>query len=995
LTVPDATLITAVLAAESDSGLSSSDRVTKQSQLIFHGVAEANATVRLFANGVLVGQGTVHSDQSNPPTTINPPGINMLGSWQVTTQSLVDGGYNITLEIEDAAGNVTAVNPVLNPGNTVDVVIDTVPPNKPYLDLLDDTGRHSSDNVTQDNTPSLSMTSQDPNVALAQLLQANNLVFRLFLRPEGGAETKIFDSGLTSQTLLTQTLAQLPDGVHNLKLEIEDRAGNLSLPYLLTVTIDTQAYLGTGGLHPDSDKGVTGVVATFSDRITSVYSPSFYGTAEANNVVTVVIDGVAAGTAVAVPFDGNDAFQPPQSPYQLVQGNWRIDTSVVLADGPHSVVFTYEDLAGNRISSQPLQIFVDTAGPQITDVNINSRTDGYNIWSKKDGSNGNDTLVPTPLVNRLVIDVQDLPARSTGFLYQALLTPNAVDPGHFQVVGDANGVIPIKSVTFTSDTVTNGATATGYLTIEFYAPLPDDRYTLTILDQLTDPAGNRLDGESNAAAPNNSSPSLPSGNGVPGGDFIARFTVDSRPELGVYHSGSAWTDTNGNFVFDPNNPDFTNRDIVYTFGVTTDKLFVGNFASTSTPRVADGFDKLAAYGRIGSSFRWLIDWNNDGVPDLSIVEPKGTTGYPVAGNFDGLMNGDEVGLFAGHTWQFDTTGNYQLNYTLHTPNMSGIPIVGDFNGDGADDLGVWSDDQFTFLFTTGGVARSWVPGTEVHYQFGFIGTREMPVAADMDKDGIDDIGLWVPDRAGMTPAEGAEWYFLVSGGVPLSTRITNEGGVAKFEPVPFGNDMFAGFGDEFAVPLVGNFDPPAVPDSNVINAGWTNSVDPADVNGDGIRSPSDVIAMINEFNAGGVRELTGTRPTSSLFLDVNGDKWFSPQDILQTITLLNQDAQASSVVPGGEGEAVAVTQITLPQSVVAQTVVVEPSAIQVDAGAVRVNDIDAVFAEEDDEEELDDRFAAAPVAAGDLDNQGMARDMSAWDDGLDAVIEEIFGSVAG
>ena len=66
--------------------------------------------------------------------------------------------------------------------------------------------------------------------------------------------------------------------------------------------------------------------------------------------------------------------------------------------------------------------------------------------------------------------------------------------------------------------------------------------------------------------------------------------------------------------------------------------------------IADGFDKLAAYGKVGSSFRWLIDTDNDGVPDplTGFVEPMGTTGMPVAGNFDGnKANGDEVGLLGG------------------------------------------------------------------------------------------------------------------------------------------------------------------------------------------------------------------------------------------------------------------------------------------------------------------------------------------------------------
>ena len=78
--------------------------------------------------------------------------------------------------------------------------------------------------------------------------------------------------------------------------------------------------------------------------------------------------------------------------------------------------------------------------------------------------------------------------------------------------------------------------------LTFANPLPDDRYTLTIKDNVVDPAGNKLDGESNAIEPNGA-PSFPSGDGQPGGNFVARFTVDSRPEIGTWSTQEACTST--------------------------------------------------------------------------------------------------------------------------------------------------------------------------------------------------------------------------------------------------------------------------------------------------------------------------------------------------------------------------------------------------------------------------------------------------------------------
>src|SRR5205085_334338 len=98
------------------------------------------------------------------------------------------------------------------------------------------------------------------------------------------------------------------------------------------------------------------------------------------------------------------------------------------------------------------------------------------------------------------------------------------------------------------------------------APLPDDRFTLTVNDDIIDKAGNHLDGESNASEPleflspsrwlpalsmmssftdiidkagnhldgeSNASeplefPTFPTGDTLPGGAFVGRFTIDSR-----------------------------------------------------------------------------------------------------------------------------------------------------------------------------------------------------------------------------------------------------------------------------------------------------------------------------------------------------------------------------------------------------------------------------------------------------------------------------------
>ncbi len=128
VTAPEATV--PALAGSSDSG-QAGDNKTNKMQPAFVGTAEANAKVRVYANGILVGQGVATSQ----------------GDWEITVEPLADGMYTITTEVEDLAGNITA-----GPGTGEDIVvmIDTTAPQRPTLDLenSDDTGMSNLDNVT-------------------------------------------------------------------------------------------------------------------------------------------------------------------------------------------------------------------------------------------------------------------------------------------------------------------------------------------------------------------------------------------------------------------------------------------------------------------------------------------------------------------------------------------------------------------------------------------------------------------------------------------------------------------------------------------------------------------------------------------------------------------------------------------------------------------------------------------------------------------------------
>ncbi|MCG8450232.1 MAG: Ig-like domain-containing protein, partial [Pirellulales bacterium] len=1125
------------------------------------------------------------------------------GDWEITSEPLVDGKYTIYAEYEDLAGNITVVG-LPNPNHPVPVnqneghengeevetlmiVIDTEAPNTPYLDLIagSDTGRSDEDNITNDETPTFTMTSEDPNVALAELLGfTDNLKFRVYDRFENTPEFLIYDSTqdtmvddvltpgdmFTAQTLITETFASqfvtlnptgnaavgtngmLNDGVHNLKLEVEDRAGNTSDDFLLTVVIDTEAPNVTiqNIDQAATDTGVQGSPETFNDNITSDTATGFVGRAEADAIVRLYVDAIDNNSidnqsqfslTVAQPFDGNDAFPNGQWNTAFLRdlNNPNAPDNFPL-DGLREVGVTAQDVAGNVSEAEFLDIFIDTQGPQIDSVHVISDgwvENNFNLFGLK-GPNG-EQQGPTPLVDGLSIEVQDMPERVAQFLYDALQENGQGNPveniGNYQVVGDHVGIVAIDSVLFNPNPPVAGQSATGRIMINFMEPLADDRYTLTISDHLMDPAGNRLDGESNANEPNGD-PEFPSGDGIPGGDFVARFTVDTRPEIGSFIPEGINIDINGNFVWDPATgeigDDATNDDLTFTLPVANpdgtiglggytvhDLLFAGKFAPgesliigddavfiidvsgstrnsfggdpvgdqnndgamnqiidaeiaafkafnqdlidrglgntaqvgivafdssamsldmdpvaagvqlTTTPladannngmrdvdevlmtldsggstnyaaalseasntvtaigqpnvnviflsdgrpntggphadevatllgqntnlrafgvgpgvqlsqlQIIDpmavnfsntnellgifggggivglddinGFDQLAAYGNsqeLGDQYRWIIDTNSDGVVnpadgDIITIQPllaeiNVAGAIPIAANFSMIpQNGGEeegavealgangrqhddlrpdvIGLYNLGVWAFDTNQNYVIDPgdTFASGDLFGQPIVGDFDGNGVDDLGVFNADQFFFDL-------SFDPQTDNtatiddSLLWGFPGVLDRPVAADMNQDGIDDIGLWVPRANAQNPEAAAEWYFLISQR-PEDANIMGTLFALDhpFEPDPFGNDLYAEFGNELAAPIVGNFDPPVADASDQQPAPNANT-GPTPVEREAIQLDHDFELRVgNEYlDWGGINEkwIQGADGTW-YFITPNGD----------------------------------------------------------------------------------------------------------------------------
>jgi len=1166
-----------------------------EAQAILDGTPEADdqdGGIAVQLTLVNTTDGTVTTGFADPVVAILPEVYRF-----TTTDPLTPGVYFVTARTKvfdgqgDENGNPDQAMGRSDASPPLWFTIDTLKPNVFFgdaavagdgLDPTSDSGVASDattlvDRITNDTTPSFFGTSEANATVRVYVLNAAGarvLIGETVATPFNGNNPLT-----TGRWTLTSTInmndpllgfAAL-DGLRQFELEAEDIAGNLSqgvgfelagVPQNITDDTAENDFIITvsnfDGSITDLDVGLD-IAHTF-DADLDVFLISPAGTivelftdvgGAGNNFTNTVLDDEAATaiSAGAVPFTG--AFQPEgllsDFDGENPNGNWTLR----IIDDAGGDVGTLNNWS--LLFQSNLEVFFDTQGPTVTNIFVTDDP-AHNLFDPKPSIDG-----PTPLVNQLSIAFSDLPNRVANFTYDALVEAIAINPGNFQLIGDQVGNVVIQSIAVTATSVAIGFPAASTLTLTFAQPLADDRYTLTISDNLVDPAGNHLDGESQFASPGGGF--FPSGDGIPGGDFVARFNVDTRPEIGVWAAGTVLIDTNGNFLFDPENPDPANRDIVYHLGFSADNIFAGNFpnsgnlivgddavfiidvsgstsgafggdpvgdlnsdgnfdsildaeiaafkalnqelidrglgnisqvaivsfsntalsldmdplapgipttpladtntngmrdvdevlmallaggstnyeaalsaASTAVTAIAspntnviflsdgepntngahadetatllgqsvnlrafgvgpavplaelqiidpaavtfsntnellnafgggggavgttaDGFDKLAAYGRVGSQWRWMIDTDNDGVPNIVIDEPLNIDGIPVAGNFDGnLANGDEVGVFDGTTWYFDTNGDFQLDAASALPaNFTGFPIVGDFDGNGVDDLGTYSavsnlydGNIFSIDLNRTGVAdfvfRVGYPGGGAAGGFnGFPGVRERPVAADMNADGFDDIGLWVPDGSALNPGNQGEWFFFLSGnGNTVLDRINN--GFIPFTPTPFGNDIYARFGNSFALPIVGNFDPPVVAAAG-FNPVATTTVTSTETQPTPIATPTtttnaippesndlpvEIESTIEVAEVDQTPLQTETIELLELEVDVNSPLEILPADVPANDEPTNPDVESKEIVETFE-ETVILPNETLEQNSTSETVLQEEEKIPV------------------------------------------------------------------
>ncbi len=181
-----------------------------------------------------------------------------------------------------------------------------------------------------------------------------------------------------------------------------------------------------------------------------------------------------------------------------------------------------------------------------------------------------------------------------------------------------------------------------------------------------------------------------------------------------------------------------------------------------------------------------------------LVAPFGaSTDLPVTGdwNGDGI---DDIGIWrpAARRFFLDMDGNdvWEPATDLVVPfgATTDLPVTGDWNGDGIDDIGVWRPATRRFYLDTNG-NYSWDPSTDLIVPFGI--STDLPVIGDWNGDGIDDIGVWRP---------AIRLFYLDTNG-----NLTWDAGT----------DLVAPFGASTDLPVIGDWDGDRIDDIGIWRPG--------------------------------------------------------------------------------------------------------------------------------------------------------------------------------
>ncbi|ENS2336986.1 non-fimbrial adhesin SiiE [Salmonella enterica] len=304
LTIDSFTPIPTVMLHDSaDSGVKG-DMITKINTPLFTGMAEANAKVSIYVDGVLSGEAIAGDD----------------GVWNFQfTIALSDGSHDVTVKVEDIAGN-TASSSAYN----FQIVTQT---QKPTIELVNDTGVDNTDHIINEKNPALTGTA------------APYSTVKLYIDGALIAEVRTNKDGRWEYTLKADQ--GLVDGDHRITASVEDIAGNIAHSDPFLISVDTAISIPIVSLSPDSDSGIA------DDNLTNIVKPTLHLKDIDPDIISVQVWDAMSDTQIGV------ATQQPD-------GSWAYTFTSDLTEGLHQVYVKVEDIAGNKANSAVFDFTIDT-----------------------------------------------------------------------------------------------------------------------------------------------------------------------------------------------------------------------------------------------------------------------------------------------------------------------------------------------------------------------------------------------------------------------------------------------------------------------------------------------------------------------------------------------------------------------------------------------------------------------------------------------------------
>ncbi|HFP3638894.1 TPA: Ig-like domain-containing protein [Escherichia coli] len=355
-TAPLASKTIAIAGISDDTGLSSSDFVTRDTTLTVRGTLGAALAADERAQISLDGGVTW--------TTLTVVGT----SWSYADgRTLTDGTWNYTVRVVDLAGNVGQTA-------TQNVVVDTTSPEAAksitITGISDDTGTSSSDFITSDTTLTV-------RGVLGAALGANEFAQISIDNGATWVNVTVAADGLNWSYVDGRTLT---NGTTTWQVRVVDLAGNVGATGSQSAQIDTvnpAQVLTIASISTDTGSSST-------DFITSDTSLTLTGSLGA---------GLASGEVAQISLDGGATW----TTLTTNGTQWTYTDSRTLTDGSYVYQVRVLDLAGNTGPVVSKTVVVDATNPLAT-PNIVSYTDdvGQRQGTLSSSQATDDT---TPLLN--------------------------------------------------------------------------------------------------------------------------------------------------------------------------------------------------------------------------------------------------------------------------------------------------------------------------------------------------------------------------------------------------------------------------------------------------------------------------------------------------------------------------------------------------------------------------------------------------------------------